>query len=150
MEDAATQLAQFIAKFDPAVATRGQAIIERLKTRLPAANLLVYDNYNALAVGFCPDERSRHMILSVAFYPRWVSLFLTRVIGLPDPGKILKGSGTTVRHIVINDPAELDRPDIAAFIDHAARHAEPPLPPSGQGRLIIKSISEKQRLRRPN
>jgi hypothetical protein len=149
MTDAAQQLAGFIAKYDPKIAAHGQAILDRMTKRLPQANRLVYDNYNALAIGFCPTERTSDMILSIAFFPRWVSLFLTKVIGLPDPGNILKGAGTTVRHIVINDPAELDRPDIAGFIDHAIAHAEPPLPATGDGRLIIKSISAKQRPRRP-
>jgi hypothetical protein len=37
---------------------------------------LVYDNYNALAIGFGQTERVSDVIFSIAVYPRWVGLFL--------------------------------------------------------------------------
>jgi hypothetical protein len=51
MPTAQAQLHGFIAKYSPDVAKRGRAAIARMRKLLPAAQVLVYDNYNALAVG---------------------------------------------------------------------------------------------------
>lgn len=144
-----TQLAGFIARFTPDIAACGAEVLARLTARIPEAERLVYDNYNALAVGFGPDERASTVILSVAFYPRWVSLFFMQGAGLDDPHGILKGQGSTVRHIVLTEAGDLDRPEISTMIDQALVKAKKPLPADGQGRLLIKSVSARQRPRRP-
>lgn len=147
MNDPEAELAHFLAKYSPEIAARGGAIIARLRKELPAANVLVYDNYNALAVGFAANHKVSGVILSVALYPRWVSIFMSAK--LDDPTGILKGAGGTVRHVVLDDVTGLDRPDIAALIVQAVARAQPPLEAGGQGRLVIKSVSAKQRPRRP-
>ena len=150
MPDAETRLAEFIARYSPEVAALGTAAIARLRADLPNAHILAYDNYNALAVGFSPSEKSSEGIFSIALYPRWVSLFFLQGAGLADPDGLLKGSGSTVRHIVLDGIADFDRPDIRALMDAALASAKRPLDPEVQGRLIIKSISAKQRPRRPS
>jgi hypothetical protein len=109
----------------------------------------VYDNYNALAIGFGPSERASEAIFSIAVFPRWVSLFLLQGAGLPDPDKLLKGSGNKARHLVLEDAATLDRPEVQSLMATALGHASKPLSAKGRGQLIIKSISAKQRPRRP-
>ncbi len=68
---------------------------------------------------------------------------------LPDPQKLLKGSGKTARHIVLEDAADLDKPAIKALMKHALEGAAKPLDGANPGRIVIKSISAKQRPRRP-
>jgi hypothetical protein len=142
-------LASLIARFTPDVAGCGAAVIERLRRELPSATCLVYDNYNALAVGFAPGERTSDALLSVAFYPRWVSLFFLQGAALPDPAGVLRGSGNVVRHIVLPAPAHLDRPEVQALIQAALASARVKLDPAAAGKLVIKSVSAKQRPRRP-
>jgi len=120
-----------------------------LRRELPNAFVLVYDNYNALAVGFSPSEKSSQGIFSIALYPRWVSLFFLQGAVLADPDGLLKGSGSMVRHIVLDGIADFDRSPIRALIDRAIASAKWPFDPDVEGRLIIKAISAKQRPRRP-
>ena len=87
------QLDTFIDKFPPDIAAKARDILARMRQRLPGAYQLVYDNYNALAIGFGPTERTSECIFSIALFPRWVSLFFFDAIGLPDPDNLLKGSG---------------------------------------------------------
>lgn len=47
------QLAGFIAKFDPSIGKLVRSARSAPRKRLPTAVELVYDNYNALAIGFC-------------------------------------------------------------------------------------------------
>lgn len=144
-----TQLAGLIAKFTPDVAALGTEAIAKLTARIPQAQRLVYDNYSALAVAFAADEKASNAIFSIAFYPRWVSLFFAQGVGLDDPHGVLTGQGAVMRHIVLTSPDDLDRPEIAALIDQALEKAKKPLPADGQGRLLIKSVSPNQRPRRP-
>jgi hypothetical protein len=142
------QLAAFLAKFTPEVAALARKAIAALRKRLPGARVLVYDNYNALAVGFGPNERASEAILSIAVYPRWVSLFFLRGKGLADPRKVLRGSGNQVRHVVLESAADLDTPAIRALIAQAVAVSKTKVPSRG-GSLVIKSVSAKQRPRRP-
>ncbi|HVS89817.1 MAG TPA: hypothetical protein VHF01_16550 [Candidatus Acidoferrum sp.] len=120
-----------------------------MRKRLPGALELVYDNYNALAVGFGPTDRASEAIFSIALFPRWVSLFFLQAAGLPDPHRLLQGTGRVARHVMLQDSAVLDEPVIQSLVDEALRRAKVPLDPSQRRQLIIKSISDKQRPRRP-
>jgi Domain of unknown function (DU1801) len=142
------QLEGFLAKFDPKVARQAKAALKKMRVRLPGAIELVYDNYNALAIGFGPTERASEAVFSIAVYPRWVSLFFLRGIGLRDPKKVLKGSGNQVRHIVLQSTEELDKSEIQSLMDQALERADPAIDASKPRKLIIKSISAKQRPRR--
>lgn len=142
-------LAGFIDKYNPLIGVLARAALAKMRTLLPGALELVYDNYNALAIGFGPNERASEAILSIALYPRWVSLFFLQGANLSDPHKMLKGSGRQVRHIVLENASDLDKPAIQAFIAQALRCAPRPLDPATPRRTIIKSISAKQRPRRP-
>ena len=143
------QLDGFIAKFSPEVASTTKKALAAMRKRLPGALELVYDNYNALAIGFSPSERTSNVIFSIAVYPRWVSLFFYHGAKLKDPKKVLKGSGTQVRHIVLDTVGRLGEPDVVDLMDQALAKAKMPLDPKQKRRVIIKSISTKQRPRRP-
>jgi len=141
------QLDLFIDRFSSEVAANARAAIAMVSARLPGAMILVYDNYNALAIGFGPNENARKIVCSVALYPRWASLFLTNGPSLPDPAGLLQGSGTVVRHVKLT-PALIGSDAVAALIEAAAASVVLPIDPAGEGRLVIKSISAKQRPRR--
>jgi Domain of unknown function (DU1801) len=119
-----------------------------MRKRLPGAVELVYDNYNALAIAFGPSERVSEAIFSLALYPRWVSLFFVHGADLPDPKGLLKGLGTRIRHIVLRAAADLDQPDIKTLMETAINLAPVRIAASRRGRLVIKSISARQRARR--
>lgn len=142
------QLDGFIDKFTPDIAAAIRRAVAMVSARLPGATILVYDNYNALAIGFGATDKVRSIVCSIAGYPRWVSLFLTNGPTLPDPEGLLEGEGGSVRHVkLIGD--RMDSPAVAALIDAAAASVAQPIDPASEGRLIIKSISAKQRARRP-
>jgi hypothetical protein len=144
------QLASFIAKFSPEVAALAQSILAAMRKRYPTAIQLVYDNYNALAIGFGPSEKTSQAIFSIAIFPRWVSLFFLQGAGLPDPECILQGSGNVVRHIRLPSADTLNELSVKKMMGEATSRAPIPFAPRGTPRLIIKSISAKQRPRRTN
>jgi hypothetical protein len=143
------QLDAFLDKYSPAVATLARACLAKMRARLPGAVQLVYDNYNALAIGFGPSERAGAAIFSIALYPRWVTLFFLQGAGLPDPKRLLKGSGKIVRSIVLASAADLDSPAVQGLMATALKRAEPAIDADAPGSLVIRSVSAKQRPRRP-
>ena len=149
LDSEATQLDGFIAKFSPEIAAMTNAVLKKMRKRYPTAQVLVYDNYNALAIGFGPSEKAGEAIFSIAVYPKWVSLFFLQAKGVPDPERLLKGSGNVARHVVLSSPGDLDVPAIVAMMEAAVEVAKAPLMEKGKGRLVIKSVSAKQRPRRP-
>ena len=102
------------------------------------------------AIGFGPSERASEAIFSIALYPRWVTLFFLQGAGLPDPRRLLKGSGKVVRHIVLASAADLDLPAIQDLMAQALQRAEAGIDRAAPGRLVIRSISAKQRPRHPS
>lgn len=147
--NASKELAGFIAKFTPEIAAHVHEVLATMRVRLPGALELVYDNYNALAIGFGPTERASDAIFSIAVFPRWISLFFFHGTELPDPEGILRGKGHQARHIVLADSAVLDRPAVRKLMRVALERANVPLDSRQKHRIIIKSISAKQRPRRP-
>lgn len=144
------QLEGFLAKYDPAVVKQAKAVLAAMRKRLPGATEIVYDNYNALACGFGPGEKTSHAILSIAVYPKWVTLFFLHGAKLPDPTKRLAGAGKQVRSIRLDDGvATLRDPAVDALIDAALESAPVAIDPGQRYRLIIKSVSPTQRPRRP-
>jgi hypothetical protein len=147
--DADAQLDGFIDKFAPDIAALTRALLVRLKARLPGATIMVYDNYNALAIAFGATDRVSKAALSLAVYPKRPSLFFVRGKDLPDPHHLLQGQGNQVRYVPLPSVELLDDPRVDALIDLAVARSEPPFDPAAVQRLIIKSVSAKQRPRRP-
>jgi hypothetical protein len=145
----ARRVAGFIARFDPSIARLVRASRTALRKRFPTAVELVYDNYNALAIGWGPNERASEILVSLAVFARGVLLYFTRGATLPDPRKLLMGSGNRGRHIRIEKVSQLKEPAVEALLRAASRLGKTPLPASGRGYTLIKSVSRKQRPRRP-
>ena len=90
----AEQLKAFLSKFSPGVAADARAALTRMRRLVPGAVEMVYDNYNALVIGFGPTERASEAIVSLAVFPRWVTLcFIQNGPEIADPAELLKGSG---------------------------------------------------------
>jgi hypothetical protein len=142
------QLAGFIAKFDPILAKLIRSVRRALRQRFPTANELVYDNYNFFVIGYSSSERPSDTIVSLAANAKGVGLSFYYGATLPDPHKILLGSGNQNRFIRLESAATLGRPGVEALLKAAAAQGRVPLAKSGRGRLIIRSISAKQRPRR--
>jgi hypothetical protein len=144
----ARQLNALIGQFDPAIQKLVRAARTRLRKRLPTAVELVYDNSNALAIGYASSERRGDWIVSLAAYARGVNLYFIYGVALPDPHGLLQGSGNQGRFVPLESAAMLDRREIVALIKAAIAETDTPLPKGGRGKTVIKSVSPNQRRRR--
>src|SRR4051794_11387577 len=116
MDEARDRLDGFIDKFTPEVAALTRSLLAKMKTRIPGAVIAVYDNYNALAIGFGPSDRVKDVVLSLAVMPRWVTLCFMWGVRLSDPHRLLKGEGSQVRNVRLMTADALDDPRIDQLI----------------------------------
>lgn len=146
--DPEERLKIFIRKFTP----HHQAVIRgarnKLRKRFPTATEVAYDNYNFFVIGFGPNEHPSDCIVTIAAAANGVGLCFVRGASLPDPQKMLLGSGKQTRFVRLPSADVLEQPAVRALLSVAAEHAQTPLPATGRGKLVIRSVSAKQRPRR--
>jgi len=148
MDEAQRQLDGFIDKFAPDIAALTRRLFVRMKSRLPGAVIMVYDNYNALAIAFGATDKGSKAILSLAVYPRRVNLSFAWGKDLPDPHHLLEGEGSRVRHLRLVGVETLDDPRIEALIGAAVERSEPPFDATAEQKLVIRMSLAKQRPRK--
>jgi hypothetical protein len=132
------ELNAIIEQRPPEIARLTKACLAKLRKQLPGAAELVYDKKNSLVIGFCTADRAGNVINSIATYSKWINLFFFEGDTLPDPGGLLRGTGSMVRSIRITDAAELDRPAVRALISAAAAWAEPPLDRKAKRKIVLR------------
>ena len=139
---------ELIARFAPAheglVATTRRA----LKKRLPTAHELVYEYRDCFVISYSPDDRGYEGVLALRASADGVKLYFNRGKGLPDPGKLLRGSGNQTRWIQLEGPSTLSRPAVAALIDQAIARNLIPFARTGRGPVVIRSASPRKPGRR--
>ena len=139
------ELVALLARFDPAIRTLVREARTTLRRRMPTAIELVYDNARALAIGFASSDRTSDTIVSLAVYARGVNLYFMYGAALPDPHHLLRGSGHQGRFVRLESVEMLDTREIDDLLTAAIAEGDTPLPKSGRGRFVIKSISPARR-----
>jgi hypothetical protein len=142
------QVKACIAKFDPAHQKLIRAVRAALSRHFPTGAELAYDNYNFFVLGYGPTERPSDAVVSIACGANGVGLCFLHGATLPDPQRILLGSGNQTRFIRLESADVLKRPEVAALLERAIARARTPFPTRGRRVLIVRAISAKQRPRR--
>lgn len=145
------QLRSFNDRFDPKHQKFIRSVRAALRKRFPTANELAYDYSSFFVIGYSPTDRGIDAIVSIAARVDRVDLYFNHGPQLPDPQKLLLGSGKQTRFVRVETVKQLAHPDVEAFIAAAIDHASVPLPSKGKGRLIIKTnktVAAKTRPRR--
>jgi len=142
------QVRGFIDKFDADNKVLIRAVRGALRKRFPTAYELAYDNYNFFVLGYSPTERPSDTVVSMAAGANGVGLCFIRGAKLPDPKKILLGSGNQTRFIRVPDIAVLSRAEVKALLAAAVAQSAARFRAAGKPTLVIRSVSAKQRPRR--
>jgi hypothetical protein len=141
------QINGFIAKYEPKYQRLIRSIRKALRKRLPTANELIYDYKNAFVIGYSPTERGSDSVVAIAAAVNGLRLVFNQGPTLPDPKKLLLGSGRQTRFIWVESAKTLALPEVEALLQETIDRAKTPLRPSGRGKLIIKPGSARQRPR---
>ena len=119
-----------------------------LRKRLPAAHEVVYEYRDWFVISYSPNEHGYEGVLAIRASADGVKLYFNRGKELPDPAKLLQGSGKQTRSINVEGASTLARPEVARLVDEAIARNGVPFARSGRGPLIIRSASAKQRRKR--
>ena len=145
----AAVLASFMTRLDP----KGQKLIRSVRAavrkRFPTANELAYDYGSQFLIAYSPTNRGFDALVSIVARAEELQLAFTQGKRLPDPKKLLSGSGQS-RYVRVEAAKQLAHPDLKALFAAAIDRAIVPLPSKGKGELIIvPTAASKRSARKP-
>ena len=144
------QIAGFLGRYDAGIQREARAARRALRKAMPSATELIYDNYNALVFAYATSEKATDLVLSIALYPKWITLFFRWGAELDDPEGVLEGSGKIIRGVRLRGGAkDLDKPAVRALIRQAIARAKKPLAKSGRVKTAVRAATKKRRARKP-
>ena len=146
---AEAQVRTLIDKFAPAHLRLIGAMRRSLRKRLPTAYEVVYEyrNQGAVVISVSPNEHGYEGALAIRADADGVKLFFNYAKELPDPAKLLQGSGNQMRSINVDGASTLARPEVARLIEEAIARNRVPFASAGRGSVVIRSTSAKKRQR---
>lgn len=142
------ELRSFIDKFEPKEQKVFRSLRAALRKRFPTLNELAYEYPDSIVLGYSPTNRGIEAVVAIAVRADGVFLHLSHGPQLPDPKKLLQGSGKQTRFIRIDAAGQLGDPDVEALIVAAIGHATVPVPSGGTGKLVIQSSASRRQSRR--
>ncbi|MDT4966900.1 MAG: hypothetical protein QOJ64_1637 [Acidobacteriota bacterium] len=138
------ELRAYVDKLDPKNQKLFRSVRAAVRKRFPTANELAYDYSQALVIGYAPADRGIDSIVAIRACATGVSLYFSQGPQLPDPKRLLRGSGKQTRFIQVEAASQLASPDVEALIAATIDQARIKLPSKGKGSLIIKSEGAKK------
>ena len=145
---AEAELRTLIAKFAPTRLRLIGAMRRSLRKNLPTAHEVVYEYHDFFVISYSPNEHGYEGVFAIRASANGVRLYFNRGKELPDPAKLLQGSGKQTRSIDVEGASTLARPAVVSLVDEAIARNRVPFARTGRGPVVIRSVSAKQRRRR--
>jgi len=143
-------LTQFLRPYDRSIRDLALALRSTVLDELAPCHENIYDAYSAVAIGYGTSDRLSDGIVHIAVYAKHVNLGFNEGVALPDPGHLLIGKGSQVRHLTVRTRDDLERPEIRAFLRAARQEAGKAAPPKRGPRPVVSTVKRiYARKRRP-
>jgi len=129
------KLLDCLAGYDPHISGLTLALREVVLEEAPEAIESIVKGY-AVAIGFSfTGKPMKDGFCHVVAYAGRVNLGFNRGATMPDPNRVLEGTGKAIRHMTIHSMEDLDRPHLRRYLRTAidlvrepARAAQEPMP----------------------
>jgi hypothetical protein len=138
---AESQLRSLIATFAPTRARLVAAARRWLLDQVPGAHEIVYEYRDCFVISVSPNENGYDGVFALRGSATGIELYFNQGKGLPDPAKLLRGSGKQTRSIALDGASILARPELAALVDAALARNPVPYARSGRGAVIVRSTT---------
>ena len=135
---AETKVRGLVAKFAPAHRSLVGAARRWLRKRLPTAHEVVYEYRDCFVISCSPNGHGYDGVFAIRASAEGVRLYLNRGKGLPDPAKLLQGSGTQTHWIHLEGPSTLARPEVTCLVDQAIADNPVPCARTGRGPVVLR------------
>ena len=138
-------LTKFLQPFSKEIQELALWLREFIWDLYPNTNELIYDNYNAVAVGWSPTDKVGHTFCSFAvFNNKYVHFGFYWGSQIADPEKMLLGKGNQYRYIIVNNKDVFPKTYIKKLLKEAYANSLAKVEDKKQiikGMTITKSIS---------
>lgn len=143
-------LLKFLKPFSDDITTIALWLRDFVWDLYPQTNELIYDNYNAVALGWSPTDRVGHIFCSIAVGRTSHNIHFGFYWGaeLSDPDHILLGEGNQYRYILVKDIDQFPKAYIKKLMKEAYNNSLAKVKDQKQiqeGQTITKSVSAKKR-----
>jgi len=145
-----TDLLKFLAPFSEDIREIVFWLREFIWNSYPDANELIYDNYNAVAVGWSPSDKVGDTFCSIAVGRSSYNIHFGFYWGskIEDPDKILLGKGNQYRYVLVKNKNSFPETYIKKLMEDAYNYSLSNMKNKEQiisGATITKSISDTKR-----
>ncbi|MFM9840576.1 MAG: hypothetical protein ACKVOQ_20075 [Cyclobacteriaceae bacterium] len=141
------ELREFLKPFPEDVCEVTLWLRDFVWAQYPDSNELIYDNYNALVIAFGLSDKAPDVFCGIAVYANYVNFGFLRGSEIPDPDKILNGTGSLYRKLSVKDKKEFPRTAIKKLMKAAYANAQSRLKEKQtlKGKMMVKSVSIKKK-----
>lgn len=141
-------LLKFLSVFPADIQERALWLRDFVWDLYPGCNELIYDSYNALALGWGLSDRLGDVFCSIAVYGGGVNFGFNRGSELCDNEHKLLGEGSIYRYIRVPDKKNFPKKYIKLLLAEAHANAEARYKPGKKtftGETMVKSVSPNKR-----
>ncbi|HET7780622.1 MAG TPA: hypothetical protein VFL07_18930 [Rudaea sp.] len=139
------ELESYIDRLDPKHQKLLRSVRAAVRKRFPTANELAYDYSSHVVISYSATDRAIDAILAIDGRSDGVRLYFMHGPQLPDPKRLLQGSGSQARFVPVEAVSQLAHPDVDALFAGAVAQSTLPLRSAGKGSLVIKLTAAKKR-----
>jgi hypothetical protein len=143
------ELLRFLSAYDKPVVALALALRKKVLIAAPMATETIYDAYNAVAIGYSFTGRLKEGFCHIAVYSQHVNLGFDWGTDLPDPHKLLEGTGNRTRHATLRKLSDVKDPRLGPLLRVAIENGHilamsakvPVIPPQS----MVKAIYARKR-----
>ena len=115
---------EIVAKFTPEIGELAVQTRELIRSVMPDVVEVAWPKQDAIGFGVGPKKGSEHFCF-IYVNKSYVNLGFNYGTELPDPEKLLKGTGNLFRHVKITKSEDLSNPALRQLLVVASTHRMP-------------------------
>lgn len=151
MDDA--EIDAYLEGYAPETAVLGRSLRAWLRGRLGGLSEVVYwyERQGAFVIAYAPGERGYEGVCSLSVRGDEVALYFPQgtALAASDPGGLLRGRGPGVRHVVIREASDLERPELDVLLERALALARVVPVPGARSAIVSRVASQQRRAAAP-
>jgi hypothetical protein len=113
-------VARLKARAEPKLAELALEIRDFVRTNTPDSRETFFDGPYAFSIIYNAGPEYTESFAYIAVYKKCVNLGFTQGTRLPDPQRLLTGTGRLMRHVRISERGDLETKGLAELVDAAA------------------------------
>jgi hypothetical protein len=129
-------LAGMLKPYEPLVRKLAAGLRAVVRSEVAPCHETIFEASYTIALLYGANARISENFCYISVHRRHVNLGFQRGSLLENPDGVLKGDGPWMRHIQIKSPADLDRPELRAFLQAACAEADHAPSPGRKGTVL--------------